>query len=179
MSVILKTSVEVFNDENFAFCFHILTAESKNFAPSWEAEATGDGLQIISPLKYLLMAAASCFYLPIGSGLQNTLHPKKFWRRPSIGRRPYKSPTDGGHRPPPRLATASKTFCLQKKKNSGGSGNRWRGNQNILRTKKPLRGCLKWLPPHKKVGHSANCYFAARRYYQLCLLPHIDFYQNR
>ena len=45
---------------------------------SWEAEATGGGLQIILPSNYLLTAVTSCFRLSIcGGGPQNVLPPKK------------------------------------------------------------------------------------------------------
>ena len=55
--------------KNFAFSFPA--------AASWEAEATGGGIQIILPPKYLLIVAASGFRLPNDVGLQNTLPPKK------------------------------------------------------------------------------------------------------
>ena len=44
---------------------------------NWKAEATGGGLQIILPPKYLLTVATSGLHLPISGGFQNVLPPKK------------------------------------------------------------------------------------------------------
>ena len=47
------------------------------------------------------------------------------------------------------------------------------GNQNILRAKKSAGGGRQWLSHLKKVGLSAECYFAAGRHYQLCSVQNL------